>query len=150
MQHTHCGGAGAIIFKKLCQLQRYTIPCKSNPLQIKSAVDQIGCNCSATHSLENQISCKSNPLQINSLANQIRFRSNPLQRYTFPCKSNLLQIKFLANQIPCKLIPLQIKSVADQICCKSNLLQRYTFCNCHGSGCNYDWKTAGEESALEV
>ena len=28
--------------------------------------------------------------------------------------------------------------------------QRYTFCNCHGTGCNYDWKTAGQESALEV
>jgi len=27
--------------------------------------------------------------------------------------------------------------------------QRYTFCNCHGTGCNYDWKTAGQESALE-
>ena len=28
--------------------------------------------------------------------------------------------------------------------------QEYTSCNCHGDGCNEDWNTAGEASALEV
>ena len=28
--------------------------------------------------------------------------------------------------------------------------QEYTSCNCHGDGCNEDWKTDGQSSALEV
>ena len=30
------------------------------------------------------------------------------------------------------------------------MLQIFTFCNCHGSGCNKDWDSAGETSSLEV
>ena len=38
-----------------------------------------------------------------------------------------------------------------QIISKCSLFcQVFTFCNCHGSGCNKDWDTAGETSSLEV